>query len=123
MNLTDLLAAIPPELRAYISDLENRALHWQQRATLLEDQFRLAQLKRYAPSSEKASGQACLFNEAEQEAVVGETEEDDPRRINPRQNRRNADVNHCRHIYHASASNTIYPKIKKSVLAARGHYI
>lgn len=77
MNLTDLLAALPPELRAYISDLENRALHWQQRATLLEDQFRLALLKRYAPSSEKAIGQACLFNEAEQEAVVAETEEDD----------------------------------------------
>ena len=70
MNLTDLLAALPPELRAYISDLENRALHWQQRATLLEDQFRLALLKRYAPSNEKAIGQACLFNEAEQEAVV-----------------------------------------------------
>lgn len=73
MHLPDLLAAIPFELRDYIRDLEERAaasqgqvVQLQQRVAFLEDQFRLAQLKRFAPSSEKSSGQGCLFNEAEQ---------------------------------------------------------
>jgi transposase len=80
MHLPDLLAAIPAELRDYIRDLEERAAaassyqgqvaQLQQRVAFLEDQFRLAQLKRFAPSSEKASGQACLFNEAEQDAAA-----------------------------------------------------
>lgn len=79
MHLPDLLSTIPPELREYIRDLEERAaacsayqgqvVKLEQRVAFLEDQFRLAQLKRFAPSSEKSS-QGCLFNEAEQLAAA-----------------------------------------------------
>ena len=83
MHLTDFLATLPPELRDYVRELETRntALETQaatletQAATLemqasalqarnqfLEEQFRLAQLKRFAPSSEKFGAQGCLFN-------------------------------------------------------------
>ena len=71
------LASLPPELRAYILALEGRAAAdqkqigaLQQRVSFLEDQFRLAQLKRFAPSSEKLGAQGCLFNEAEQDAIA-----------------------------------------------------
>lgn len=80
MHLPDLIATIPPELRDYIRDLEERAAasstyqgqvaKLEQRVAFLEDQFRLAQLKRFAPSSEKTSGQGSLFNEAEQAAAA-----------------------------------------------------
>ncbi|MEJ7807390.1 MAG: hypothetical protein WKG03_15885, partial [Telluria sp.] len=69
MHLPDLLSAVPPELRDYIRDLADRAaacsayqgqvVKLEQRVAFLEDQFRLAQLKRFAPSSEK-SHQGCL---------------------------------------------------------------
>ena len=79
------LASLPPELRAYILALEGRAAAdqkqigaLQQRVSFLEDQFRLAQLKRFAPSSEKLGAQGCLFNEAEQDATAfPESEEPD----------------------------------------------
>ena len=98
MHLTDLLATLPPELRDYVRGLEARAsalevhasalevhasaleLHTatlemqaitlQARNQFLEEQFRLAQLKRFAPSSEKFGAQGCLFNEAEQDVVT-----------------------------------------------------
>jgi transposase len=91
MHLTDLLATLPPELRDYVRELETRAtaLEMQaaaletQAATLemqasalqarnqfLEEQFRLAQLKRFAPSSEKFGAQGCLFNEAERDVAT-----------------------------------------------------
>jgi transposase len=84
MHLTDLLATLPPELRDYVRELETRATALEtQAATLemqasvlqarnqfLEDQFRLAQLKRFAPSSEKFGDQGCLFNEAEQDVAT-----------------------------------------------------
>src|SRR5205814_993861 len=60
----------------YIRELEGRASALQQRVTFLEDQFRLAQLKRFAPSSEKSSVQGCLFNEAEQDAATFPPEDD-----------------------------------------------
>ena len=69
MHLPDLLATLPSELRDYIRELEGRASALQQRVAFLEDQFRLAQLKRFAPSSEK-SNQGCLFNEAEQDGAA-----------------------------------------------------
>ena len=73
MHFTDLLATLPPELRAYVRALETRAATLEmQTATLemqasalqarnqfLEEQFRLAQLKRFAPSSEKFGAQGC----------------------------------------------------------------
>ena len=84
MHLTDLLATLPPELRDYIRKLETHATTLEmQAATLemeasvlqarnqfLEEQFRLAQLKRFAPSSEKFGAQGCLFNEAEQDVTT-----------------------------------------------------
>ena len=76
MHLPSLLADLPPELRDYIRTLEGRAVALQERTTVLqeriqflEEQFRLAQLKRFVPSSEKFGAQGCLFNEAEQEAL------------------------------------------------------
>lgn len=55
---------LPPEVQAYIRDLESRNAQLSARVRQLEEQFRLAQLKRYAPSSEKRSER--VFNEAEQ---------------------------------------------------------
>jgi transposase len=77
MHLPDLLATLAPELRDYIRELEGRASVLQARNQFLEEQFRLAQLKRFAPSSEKYGAQGCLFNEAEQEALAPESEDDD----------------------------------------------
>jgi transposase len=68
----DMLDSLPAEVRAYF--LEREATFQQHIATLeqrigvLEEQFRLAQLKRFAPSSEKYGVQGCLFNEAESSA-------------------------------------------------------
>lgn len=55
---------LPPEIQAYIRDLETRNAQLSVRVRQLEEQFRLAQLKRFAPSSEKRSER--VFNEAEQ---------------------------------------------------------
>src|SRR5579864_4123777 len=78
----DMLDSLPAEVRAYI--LEREATYQQHIATLeqridvLEEQFRLAQLKRFAPSSEKYGAQGCLFNEAESSAqTVPEIGDDD----------------------------------------------
>ncbi|WP_425514502.1 IS66 family transposase, partial [Collimonas antrihumi] len=66
------MQTLPAELRDTIRALQTRAARdaehiaqLQQRIDLLEEQFRLAQLKRFAPSSEKYGAQGCLFNEAE----------------------------------------------------------
>src|SRR5471032_1250575 len=55
---------LPPEVQAYIRELEARNAQLSARVRQLEEQFRLAQLKRFAPSSEKRSER--MFNEAEQ---------------------------------------------------------
>ena len=55
---------LPPEVQAYIRDLESRNAQLSARVRQLEEQFRLAQLKRFAPSSEKRGER--VFNEAEQ---------------------------------------------------------
>ena len=98
MHLPEQIAALPPTLRDYIRELEARTFSLQQQAStlvqeksvlqqqastlqheksvlqqqvdILQEQFRLAQLKRFAPSSEKQGSQACLFNEAEQDLVT-----------------------------------------------------
>ena len=87
MDFTDQLAGLAPELRDYIRGLEGRAATsnryqeqialLEQRIHFLEEQFRLAQLKRFAPSSEKYGAQGCLFNEAEQDAAAFAPEEAD----------------------------------------------
>jgi len=66
MPLTpDMLDSLPAELRAYLLERERIIVELKQRIDVLEEQFRLAQLKRFAPSSEKYGLQGCLFNEAE----------------------------------------------------------
>ena len=87
MNFADdPLQELPLEVRTYIRALEAKASCHEQRLVgyeqqvvgyenkigilqqhieRLEEQFRLAQLKRFAPSSEKFGAQGCLFNEAE----------------------------------------------------------
>ncbi len=72
---------LPPAVSAYIRELEARAAEDAQRiATLteriqvLEEQFRLAQLKRFAPSSEKLKDR--IFDEAEQIAAIGPADDD-----------------------------------------------
>ena len=95
------LANLPPELLAYIRALEGRAAAdqkqigaLQQRVSFLEDQFRLAQLKRFAPSSEKLGAQGCLFNEAEQDAAAvpddGDDGEEDAPKAAPKKRGRRA---------------------------------
>ena len=64
MNELASFPDLPPEVQAYIRELEERNAQLSVRVCQLEEQFRLAQLKRYAPSSEKRSERVC--NEAEQ---------------------------------------------------------
>jgi transposase len=73
----DLLNSLPAEVRAHLLEREQYIAQLQQRIEVLEEQFRLAQLKRFAPSSEKYGLQGCLFNEAESSAQrVPETGDD-----------------------------------------------
>ena len=64
MNEPASFPDLPPEVQAYIRALEECNAQLSMRVHQLEEQFRLAQLKRYAPSSEKRSER--VFNEAEQ---------------------------------------------------------
>ena len=76
MHLPEQLATLSPELRQYIRELEARASNLQQQVDYLQEQFRLAQLKRFAPSSEKQGAQGCLFNEAEQDVATLKQQEE-----------------------------------------------
>jgi transposase len=64
MNEDASFPDLPPEVQAYIRALETRNAQLSERVRYLEEQFRLAQRKRFAPSSEKRSDR--MFNEAEQ---------------------------------------------------------
>ena len=64
MNESAAFSDLSPEVQAYIRNLETRNAQLSARVRQLEEQFRLAQLKRFAPSSEKRSER--VFNEAEQ---------------------------------------------------------
>lgn len=64
MNETASFSNQPPEVQAYIRDLEARNAELSERVRYVEEQFRLAQLKLFAPSSEKRGDR--VFNEAEQ---------------------------------------------------------
>jgi len=68
MNEQPSLAGLPPDVQAYIRELEARNRQLSERVQYLEEQFRLAQLKRFAPSSEKRRDR--VFNEAEQNAAA-----------------------------------------------------
>jgi transposase len=70
----DPAAGLPPEVLAYIRELETRNQQLTQRVEQLEELFRLAQLKRFAPSSEKLKDR--VFDEAEQVALADPVEDD-----------------------------------------------
>lgn len=81
MNEHDL-SQLPPAAQAYIRELEARAAADAQhiaelndRIKLLEEQFRLSQSKRFAPSSEKLKDR--VFDEAEQMAAAEPADDDD----------------------------------------------
>jgi transposase len=68
-SLADDLKHLPHDaLIARILELENRNHQLAQRIYQLEEQFRLAQSKRFAPGSEKLKD--CVFDEAEQMAAA-----------------------------------------------------
>jgi hypothetical protein len=71
MNEDDF-SRLPPAAQAYIRELEARNRQLGERIAQLEEQFRLAQSKRFAPSSEKLRDR--VFDEAEQ---ITATEPDD----------------------------------------------
>ena len=64
MNKPASFPDLPPEVQAYIRDLETRNAQLSERVRYVEEQFRLAQRKLYAPSSERRGDR--VFNEAEQ---------------------------------------------------------
>jgi transposase len=75
MSAPDSTAGLPPEVLAYIRELEASNRDLKARVEQLEEQFRLAQLKRFAPSSEKLKDR--VSDEAERVAAA-EPVEDDP---------------------------------------------
>ncbi|WP_155632006.1 IS66 family transposase [Burkholderia cepacia] len=64
---------LPPAAQAYIRELEARNRQLGERIAQLEEQFRLAQSKRFAPSSEKLKDR--VFDEAEQMAASAPSED------------------------------------------------
>lgn len=70
----DDLSQLPPAAQAYIRELEGRLAEQAERIKVLEEQFRLAQSKRFAPSSEKLKDR--MFDEAEQMASAADEEDD-----------------------------------------------
>jgi transposase len=81
MNEHDF-SRLPPAAQAYIRELEAQATtnaqhiaELTERIKLLEEQFRLAQSKRFAPSSEKLKDR--VFDEAEQMAAAEPAEDDE----------------------------------------------
>jgi transposase len=76
-SLADDLKHLPHDaLIARILELENRNHQLAQRIYQLEEQFRLAQSKRFAPGSEKLKD--CVFDEAEQMAAAASGDGNDP---------------------------------------------
>jgi transposase len=67
MNEDDF-SRLPPAAQAYIRELEARNRQLGERVAQLEEQFRLAQSKRFAPGSEKLRDR--VFDEAEQIAAT-----------------------------------------------------
>ena len=96
MHLPDLLATLPAELRDYVRKLEAEASALRDRNQFLEEQFRLAQLKRFAPSSEKYGIQGCLFNEAEHEAIAPTPDDGDSESVHVNFSQRTVRPRACR---------------------------
>jgi hypothetical protein len=66
------------ELPNDVEQLKQIILRQQSRLVYLEEQFRLAQQKRFGASSEGHPGQGELFNEAEAELEQPEPEKEEP---------------------------------------------
>ncbi|MGF6638014.1 hypothetical protein OKW38_000397 [Paraburkholderia sp. MM5496-R1] len=73
MNEDDF-SRLPPAAQAYIRELESSNRQLGERIAQLEEQFRLAQSKRFAPSSEKLRDR--VFDEAAQIAATEAHDED-----------------------------------------------
>ena len=73
MDANDL-KHLTPEVQAYIRALEAHNSQLTERIQILEELFRLAQLKRFAPTSEKLKDR--VFDEAEQ-LTLSEPDYDD----------------------------------------------
>jgi transposase len=73
MNEDDF-SRLPPAAQAYIRELEARNRQLGERVAQLEEQFRLAQSKRFAPGSEKLRDR--VFDEAEQIATTKPGDDD-----------------------------------------------
>jgi transposase len=67
------LSQLPASVQDYIRTLETQVSALNERIKLLEEQFRLAQSKRFAPSSEKTKDR--VFDEAEQAAADEDADE------------------------------------------------
>ncbi|MGF6853997.1 transposase [Paraburkholderia sp. CI3] len=74
MNEDDF-SRLPPAAQAYIRELESSNRQLGERIAQLEEQFRLAQSKRFAPGSEKLRDR--VFDEAEQIAAATEAHDED----------------------------------------------
>jgi transposase len=68
------ISQLPAPVQDYIRALETQVSALNERIQLLEEQFRLAQSKRFAPSSEKLTDR--IFDEAEQAAADSVADED-----------------------------------------------
>ena len=68
------IAQLPIAAQEYIRALEAQVSTLNERIQLLEEQFRLAQSKRFAPSSEKMADR--VFDEAEQMAANADADEE-----------------------------------------------
>lgn len=68
------ISQLPAPVQDYIRALETQVSALNERILLLEEQFRLAQSKRFAPSSEKLKDR--VFDEAEQTAQADANDED-----------------------------------------------
>src|SRR6476620_1696913 len=68
------ISQLPVAVQDYIRTLETQVSALNERIRLLEEQFRLAQSKRFAPSSEKLTDR--VFDEAEQATADAVANED-----------------------------------------------
>ena len=75
----ETLARLEPEVRAYIDELEQSKLNLEAKYEILEEEYRLALLKRFSRSSEQIpQGQESLFDVPESSETIpesGDTEE------------------------------------------------
>jgi hypothetical protein len=122
----DLKHLSPDALIARILELQSQNQQLAQRIGQLEELFRLAQLKRFAPSSEKLKDR--VFDEAEQIAATEPADDDPddafalpdtglPEVDNP--SAANRDASRCQRSCRAGASSTTCPTSRRFARAVR----